>query len=235
MTHLVIGLGEVGAALQRVLKCEGLDPGKGIKGTMVSYYEMLHICFPYSPEFEAQVNAYKKKFNPKILVIHSTVPIGTSKKLGACHSPIRGKHPKLADSIRTFTKYVGGTQAREVAAEFSKLGLRAYPVKSSDDTEAGKLFDLMQYGISILLNKEIRKYCDAHGLDFDTVYRRFNSSYNAGWVGMAQPQFVRQILEFKPGPIGGHCVVQMMHLLDSPSAKQIIKENEKYGGPKANE
>src|SRR4051812_21023221 len=110
MRHLVCGCGEVGAALRSILECDGEDLALKITPRSVRY-DVLHICIPYSDHFEAIVRGKQHLFSPAFTVIHSTVPIGTSEKLDALHSPVRGKHPQLEESIRTFVKYVGGPES----------------------------------------------------------------------------------------------------------------------------
>lgn len=189
---------------------------------------MMHVCIPYSSLFEDQVLEYMKYFTPRYTVIHSTVPIGTSWKLRATHSPIRGSHPDLAESVRTFVKYVGGPDSKDVAIEFEKYGIQCRANLYQENTEAGKLFDLMQYGASILVEKEIHEYCLGKGfLNYDFIYRDFNETYNKGWAEMKRTEVIRPVLKHMPGKIGGHCVSQMMELLDSPTAKKIIEENNK--------
>ncbi len=105
MTHetggyssLVVGLGEVGMALQEVLECDGHDPFKGIEAKE-GHYDVLHIAFPYNQtkyNFKTVVAEYRKKFTPNLVIIHSTVPVGVSRELDAVHSPIRGVHPHLS-------------------------------------------------------------------------------------------------------------------------------------------
>lgn len=225
MKHLVIGLGQVGKPLQEIFKCKGIDSQDMFNGES---FDIIHIAFPYSDKFISQVKEYQKIFSPKFTVIHSTVPIGTSAKVGALHSPIRGKHPNLKESILTFVKYISGPGCDTLAEEFQKFGLKTESILYTEDTEAGKLFDLMQYGAMILLEKEIYKYCEEHSyLNFNTVYRAFNQTYNQGYKEMGMPQVIRPVLSHVPGKIAGHCVVQMMSLLDSPTALKIILENKR--------
>lgn len=229
MNHLVIGLGEVGSSLRNILHCEGLDAGKNVKPQATSF-DVIHICFPYSEQFGAQVREYQEKyldpFGESHTVIHSTVPIGTSQSLGVMHSPVRGKHPHLSTSLKVFKKYIAGPGGMAMSKEFKKHDISAVFVgEDTNSTEAGKLFDLMQYGISILLNKEIKKFCDDNGIDFDLAYTHFNDTYNKGYSFMNMSQFVRPNLKYMPGKVGGHCVVQMMDLLNTPSAKKIINDN----------
>jgi hypothetical protein len=239
MKHLVIGCGEVGKALMEVLNCEGHDPQKGYDRMDAGPVDMLHICIPYSetrPEglsenvvwlpFKDWVREYQAWFKPTFTVIHSTVPIGTSDELGAHHSPIRGRHPHLAASIRTFRKYVAGPEADLIAGELGTFGIPMMSCSSARDTEAGKLIDLMQFGQAVLLEKSIHAFCEFNNLNFDLVYTHFNKSYNLGYAEIGEPQFHRPVLEHVDGPIGGHCVVQNMKWLDSPEAHEITISNE---------
>lgn len=225
MKHLVIGLGEVGSAIQQILQCDGYDNSKAGSMEIGQKYDILHICFTYGSDFVKHVIDYQVKYKPKYIVVHSTVPIGTCRAHGWTHSPIRGKHPDLKESILTFTKYIGGVNALAVGRELQKFGINIKVVTDADNTEAGKLYDLMQYAVSILLSKHIYKACKEKGLNFDTVYRDFNKTYNIGYQQMGMPEVNRPILEYKPGPIGGHCVVPMMSLLDDLLAKDIINAN----------
>lgn len=239
MRHIVIGCGEVGRALMEVLQCDGHDPQKGLSQLDSGPYDVMHVCMPYSegprpasisenivwkPFCESVVD-YQNWFKPRFTVIHSTVPIGTSDRLGASHSPVRGRHPYLAESLKTFVKYVGGRDSGAVALLLQDFGIPAVPVPNARDCEAAKLFDLMQFGSAILLEKEIHRYCSDRGLSFDIVYSEFNRSYTDGYAAMGEPQHCRPSLEHRPGPILGHCVVQNMPLLDSPTARQIIETN----------
>lgn len=224
MKHLVIGLGEVGKAVQKAFQCDGIDRDQEAQGP----YDVMHVCFPYSVDFPAQLAAYRLAYQPTYVVVHSTVPVGTCDALKVTHSPVRGKHPHLYESLCVFTKYIAGPTietANILAQEFEYWGIQSRAVPRAAETEAGKLLDLMQYGVSILLEKEIYEFCKKHGLDFETVYTNFNTTYNKGYTTMGDAHVVRPVLKHVDGPIGGHCVVQMMSLLDSPSAYFIIDIN----------
>ena len=174
MTHLVIGSeGEVGKALVSILKCDGHDPNKGVFAEASKAYDVIHIAIPWSDHFERSVGMYKNTFDPSLIIIHSTVPVGTSRKLGAVHSPVRGTHPDLEKGIRTFVKFFGGVGAEDMASVFRDLGVSVQVVENSEDTEAGKLVDTFQYGVFIALSKAIWAYCNERGVDFDVVYKMF--------------------------------------------------------------
>ncbi len=221
--HLVVGCGEVGKALMKVLNALGHDPNAGFICPNGTTCEYLHICIPYGEDFKRSVKTYESWFLPEYTIIHSTVPIGTSEDLNAHHSPIRGKHPDLAESIRTFVKYVAGVNATDICYELQRFGIDAKPCKYTRDTEAAKLLDLMQYANSILIEKEIHAFCETHDLDFDLVYGEFNKTYNRGYQSMGEPHLIRPILKHRTGPIGGHCVVQNMKHLSTPTAAKVIE------------
>jgi hypothetical protein len=73
----------------------------------------------------------------------------------------------------------------------------------------------------ILLNKEIRDYCNKHGVDFNIVYTEFNRTYNEGYEELGRKEVARPYLKYVDGKIGGHCVYQNSKLLDSKTAKAI--------------
>src|SRR3990167_1189192 len=136
---LIVGLGEVGKALKEVLseryEVDGLDKENT---KLKDGYDVIHICIPYTIDFVDEVLKYQLlylKLNG-LTIIHSTVPIGTSKKLGAVHSPIRGIHPNLKQGIKTFTKYFGGERAGEAAELFKDLVSEYVTTKDSDSIEA---------------------------------------------------------------------------------------------------
>lgn len=213
--HCVLGLGEVGSALKNVLKADGFDPRTG--GLFrVEKYDVIHICFPYNKEFENNVRSYQRWLKPTHTVIHSSVPVGTSDKLNAIHSPIRGVHPHLEKGIRTFVKYFGGKGAQEIANMLKAKGIKVCVVKSSRTTEALKLLDTTQYGLLILLNKLIKWWCDRNGIDFDIAYTHANATYNEGYLKLKRNEVVRPYLAYRNEKIGGHCVNENARLIKGP-------------------
>lgn len=215
---LIIGAGEVGSALAEVLK----DYAPILIDQMGDYGQIhpedtvhiMHICFPYSEDFINQVEQYQAKYEPHYTIVHSTVPVGTSTKLGAIHSPIRGLHPHLAEGIRTFIKFIGGPQASEVADYFRRAGLRVHLSDTPETTEAFKLFDTEYYRACIEFTQRVKNYCDEHHLPFHEVYTIGNQTYNEGYTALGHPEFVRPVLQPIMKEIGGHCVLPNKKLLE---------------------
>lgn len=217
---LVIGLGEVGKAIANILNCDGIDKDEIAPE---SRYKFLHICIGYSEKFIEAVEFYQSFYAADYTIIHSTVPIGTSRKLHATHSPIRGVHPELEEGIRTFTKYFGGPEAMVVGRIFEMKKIPVFFCNNQEDTEALKLWDTTIYGINILIEKEIYKFCKDHGLKFSTIYTHANYTYNKGYQKLGKPQYSKYMLEHRnEEKIGGHCILPNAKLLDSPLAKLLL-------------
>lgn len=228
LTHVVLGLGEVGQAIQALFNCGGYAE----RTEVMEPYDVLHICFPYTPGFEDEVQRYQGLSRAKYTIIHSTTPIGTADKVKATASPIRGTHPHIYESLFVFPKYVGGEHAKEVAQLFGEKDITVYIVQSARDAEAMKLWDTLQYGMMILLEKEIHEFCEIHHLDFGVVYTSANQTYNEGYRQLGRPEVVRPFLKHVPGPIGGHCIIENAKLIETSSADVLIAMNDVYGKTK---
>ena len=233
---LIVGFGEIGKSLHEVLyenyMCDVIDPAQNIDtATVGSKYDVMHICFPPIPNFIKIVKTYQKKYKPRYTVIHATVPIGTSEKCGAFHSPVRGVHPNIAEGIKTFTKYFA-PKNKYLAAYFRKAGVPIKELATARTTEALKIWDTTYYGWNIIFEKLLKEWCDKNKLDFDMIYTEGNNSYNAGYKILNRPEVVRPVLKHKDGEIGGHCVIHNLSLFKSPIAEFILKHNERFTLPK---
>lgn len=226
MNHLVIGKGQVGTAIKNILNCDWKDQEE-LEGT----YEVLHICFSYSDTFVKEVLDYKKKYGSSLVIIHSTVPVGTSRLCGAVHSPIRGVHPHLEQSIRIFVKYFGGqdeTKTLVASSIFSYHGIPIEILKNSETTELLKLTDTTTYGLNILIAKETKALCDKYGTSYEETYTKANDTYNLGYLKLNMPQFHKYNIKDMKGKIGGHCIIPNSLLLDTWLNDILREKNELY-------
>ena len=113
-TDLLVGFGEVGQALHSVLaerrKFVICDPPKKLN-PQTFQTDWLHVCIPYTNSFVDDVLDYREKFFPRFIVIHSTVPVGTTSRIvrsleqpeakdSITFSPVRGIHPHLGSRCR---------------------------------------------------------------------------------------------------------------------------------------
>lgn len=239
--HLILGAGQIGTALAEVLRTkfsvDVYDPyiePYNVEPPAWGRYDMIHVAYPYfNDEFIEITKDYYEKTrgtSPKPFVIHSSVPIGTTRRIceeqmksvahEAVHSPVRGVHPELRRSLKVFVKYVGYINkeiAEEVAREFSKVMIKTKLVEKPENTEALKLLSTLHYGVDITLMRKIKDYCDEEGLNFDDVYTNPTKTYNQGYKRLNHYQFIRPVLKPdwpKSGPgTGGHCIIENAILL----------------------
>ena len=229
MKSLIIGRGEIGSALYRILEQNYDTYIRDKKDFPIKGIEVLHICFPYFEGFVEEVKKYVSQYKPKYTIIHSTIPLGTTRKCGngIFHSPCMGIHPFLEEGIKTFTKYLSPPN-EELKQYFNRVGIKIMMVEEPENTEALKLWETTEYGWFIILEKEIKKWCEKKGLDFNLIYTEANKNYNEGYKKLGLKNVVRPILRHQEGKIGGHCVIPNCEVLDSEIAKIILNFNKKY-------
>jgi len=230
MNSLIIGKGEVGQALFNILQKTYHTTLRGKKEVEIGDVEFLHICYSFQENFIEITQKYIQQYNPKFTIIHSSVPVGTTKQLegNVWHSPVRGIHPNLEKGLTTFTKYIGGQYNYFIDKYFLDAGIQTSFLSSSETTEALKLWDTTQYGLMIMIQKEIYQWCKENNLNFDEVYTYPNKTYNKGYTQLDMEYVNRPILKQIDGKIGGHCVISNAKLLDSELAKLLLKQNETY-------
>ena len=241
--QLVVGAGEVGKALAEVLGIDVLDVHTAEEDSRE--VEILHIAFPWSEPSEAEkvtwdhgpvlevrqdgfvneVRRYADIHQATIVVVHSTVPVETCDPEGWIHSPIRGRHPHLAEGIRTFEKPVAGYNDIDVAlvrSVFASAGIETVAYPNARTSELGKLLELAQYGVEIRMQKEAYALARLHDVDPELAYYDMGLRYNRGWAQLYSPRFVKPVLAEVPGPIGGHCVAQNTPLLENDFFNEAV-------------
>jgi UDP-N-acetyl-D-mannosaminuronate dehydrogenase len=227
MKHLVIGSeGEVGQALVKIL-----ESGRNIKGSRKVYKhdlqtihpldikcDVLHICFPYSNDFEFHVINYVEKFgvNKTIVVIHSTVVPHTTSNLAkvidnVIYSPTRGRHPNLFDDILFWTKYLA-SESEEALGIMQKIyhivGLKTKIVKDTTSLEFAKHYSTLMFGLSLVVTQEVYAAKKAFNVDPEIIMEFINDT------GRVTKD--RKIYPFIES-IGGHCVIPNAKLFQSYS------------------
>jgi len=236
---IIVGYGEVGEALFKIEKNSQYEPfALDVNGRLPEQksilvddtIEVVHICFPFKTLviFRKDIVYYWKNYKPKLIIIHSTVPVGTTEDLckyipcPIVHSPIRGVHPELYKGLLEFVKYVGGTNesATKGVDYLKSIGLKAERLGTSSDTELMKILSTTYYGWNILFAKEAQKLCTYYGLDYDKVYTTPNKSYNEGYRKLGMEYVVRPVLVPPKKHIGGHCVSQNTQFLPESLLKK---------------
>lgn len=228
----ICGYGQIGMAIGKIYEpfIRGAEPPhklliKDLKFDEFgdNYFDIIHICIPYNEQFEEIVKDVLRKHAPRIAVIHSTVKVGTTKKIYdefpfVLHSPVRGIHPHLYEGIMTFIKFIGTDNlllGQELRRHFKSLGLyHVKVVNGSKTTELLKLTDTTYYGLCIAYHDFVKKLCDQEGVDFEIVMTEANKTYNKGYYALGKENVRRPVLYPPPDhQIHGHCVCQNTQLL----------------------
>ena len=227
----ILGYGEIGKAVAQFYKdplIKDLYRDDGLEGIQI-----LHVCIPWSKNFVKIVRKEIRNSKPRLTIIHSTVKVGDTKKIGGniVHSPVKGVHPFLYESIQTFIKYIGADSKK--AGQMAKRHLETLGIKTkvfypASTTEAIKLWETTQSAWGIILQKEIKRWCDKKKLKFDIVYTEANRGFNRGYSALGYKDELLSIFRDVPGKIGGHCLIPNCKLLDSKVAMTILKENENF-------
>jgi UDP-N-acetyl-D-mannosaminuronate dehydrogenase len=248
-TVLIVGLGEIGHTLFALLNeakksftVYGLDLDNAkmnalgqSRSKIPNKIDTIHICLPCNNQqkFVEVIAGYVEEFKPKLAIINSTVPPGTTLKVAekckclVAHSPARGVHisaEHMKWEMKRWTKYVGGANAAAGEAarkHFEKLGLIVKVLKSCRETELAKLFETTYRAWMIACFQEMHRISRAFGADFDETVDFLEDTHRL--------RFDRPVMF--PGVIGGHCLIPNTELLlkayDSEFLRLILESNEK--------
>jgi hypothetical protein len=237
MKNLIIGLGEIGKAVQEVI-----DPTANIydiklrssfNRKRIINVDIMHICFPYTDSFITQVWDYIAQYEPQHVVVWSTVPMGVTKKLGrrVIHTPVEGKHPDLANSIRLMTRWIGYNDldsAKFFDKYFKKAKLKTRLVEDTRVTEGLKLLSTTEYGINLMFADYKKRVFDDIDADFELT-KEWNRDYNKLYKKLGlDKQFQKFVLDAPEGVIGGHCVRENSRLLNKLFPDKWVERIGKY-------
>jgi UDP-N-acetyl-D-mannosaminuronate dehydrogenase len=228
---VVVGLGEVGKPLLEIAsehhRAIGVDIAPPTEP--IGNVDVLHVCYPFQiKDFLGETARYIKLFKPSLTIINSTVAVGTTRavaeRTGAAvaYSPVRGKHVRMREELRSYTKFVGAidpASGQHAAEHFESIGLKTKILSAPEAAELAKLTETTYFGLMIAWAQEVERYCD----QVDQSYEEIASFYD-------EISFFPSIKYF-PGIIGGHCVMPNIEILrklnDSPILRAIQSSNQK--------
>lgn len=231
MQLLLVGYGEIGKGVYDVFSkyhsIDIVDPSKGyniIRSNFIQYDLML-ITIPYSDKFIDIVNEYKHSFNVQNVLVFSTTQIGTCKQLGACHSPVEGKHPNLAESINRTYKWLGGNASPCIdmcKRFFEESDFHYVHLEDSNHTEFLKLRSTTVYGVNIEFARYSKATCDDLNMDYDLI-KMWDQWVNDLYASFDMNWATRYVLDAPSGPKGGHCVTPNAKLLNKIYPNTLVK------------
>jgi hypothetical protein len=208
---LVVGLGEVGGPLLAVLRGAHRAEGRDIEDRDFHGVQVLHLCFPFGPDFVPTASGYISRYRPEVAVINSTVVPGTTRSIQettgvpTVYSPVRGKHTRMTEELRRYRKFVAGSPAKAVRLvedHFCAAGMTTQRMSSLEALELAKLLETSYFGVLVAWAQEMDRFAGSVGADYWETLGFFEE------IGFLPP------VGFEPGFIGGHCVMPNLDLLE---------------------
>lgn len=238
---VVAGLGEIGNPIRQLISkatnTVGYDKNPAITDKISKHdslqTRLLHVCIPFNENFERSVIELNKKFTPLGIVIHSTIGLGTTKKLQQkleipiIYSATRGVHKRMLYDLRRYTKFYAiekdAPNAKWATSNYSDL-LKKCRVKSKQMTdpitlELSKIIvDTSYYGWLINYAQLSNMIAIKHKVDYDEMWSFADEIHK--YLGNRPKMF--------PGFIGGHCVIPNLALINDQTLDLIKEINHDY-------
>jgi hypothetical protein len=223
MINCILGAGQVGSVIKYALKShtDMFDVGEWEYNEVDC--DILHICIPYSKKFDKTIIKAVEVFKPKIMVIHSTVKPGTSKKFNCLYSPVLGRHSDdFENNSKLYRKMFAGSLDLYAVVKKEFNFNCEYWNEDTDELEFSKIMSTTRMYWELIYNKELSRQCKKLGFSFNNVYHRWTDNYNAGieikhW-GWRRTQFNEMTDELP----GGHCLRPNIHLVDNLITRIIV-------------
>ena len=241
--NIVAGLGEIGNPILKLISKGSLTVGYDINEKLInqkqySKYQnlptrFLHICIPFNDKFIDNTISLYKKFKPEIIVIHSTISPGTTKKIQRklripiIYSATRGIHRRMLSDLKRYTKFFSIEQnaprAKWASTNFQKL-MKNCKIKTKKminplTLELAKIVvDTSYYGWLINYAQLSNMIAIENRVNYDEMWSFADEIHKL--LGNRPKMF--------PGFIGGHCVIPNLKLIDLEQLWQIDKINNYY-------
>ena len=240
---IVVGLGEIGNPILKLLSKKYTVVGYDINKKLMSESKFkklesrktsfLHIAIPVTSKFQSSVFNLQKKFNPECIVIHSTLPPGTTEyiqkksDIPIIYSATRGIHKRMLFDLKRYTKFFAITSSapRRTFAinEFKKImkinGVKTKQMSKPETLELAKIIcDTSYLGWLINYAQLSNMIAIKHGVNYDEMWS-FSDEIQ---------KFLGNRPKMYPGFIGGHCVIPNLDLLHNQTLDLIKTINNKY-------
>lgn len=193
--NVVVGLGEIGRPILQLISGRSLAVGYDINEKLMDKrkfgkYEklktsFLHICIPFSKDFIKNVISLVSKFDPEVIVIHSTISPGTTNHLQAkltipvIYSATRGVHKRMLYDLKRYTKFYAiepnASRVEWASQAYSKLmkkcGVKTKRMSKPIVLELAKIVvDTSYYGWLITYAQLSNMIALEHRVDYDEMW-----------------------------------------------------------------
>ena len=238
---VVIGLGEIGLPIYKLISknfpVDGIDKLENLnkeKSSLKSHsVELIHICTPYSKNLYSIIKKFTKKYQPKAVVIHSTISPNTTeiiqKKIDIpiIYSATRGVHKRMLTDLKRYTKFYSvydwAPHANLASKIFQKrmktCNVKTKKISNPLTLELSKIVvDTSYYGWLINYAQISKIISQKYKIDYDEMWS-FSDEIH---------KFLKNRPKMFPGFIGGHCVIPNLELIDNELLNQIDKINKNF-------
>ncbi len=240
---LVMGLGEIGEPMYKVLQKGGVtigydtDPKKMNSKQYELYKEkpisFVHICIPFTKKFVTTVVNIAKQKKPQALIIHSTIEPYTTKRIQkkldipVFYSATRGIHSRMIKDLKKYIKFYSvydwapNTKwaSKMFIKKMKKAGIKTKKMSTPLSLELAKIIvDTSYYGWLINYAQLSNMIAIKHGIDYDEMWTFSDEIHK--YLGNRPKMY--------PGFIGGHCVIPNLDLIKEKSLYEIDKINNLY-------
>ena len=240
---IVAGLGEIGFPILKLVSKSGLAIGYDINPKLMDEkkfrkYEklktsFLHICIPFSDNFIKNILSLVSKFNPEVIVIHSTISPGTTSKLQSqlqipvIYSATRGVHKRMLHDLKRYVKFFAveptAPRSKWASSAYSsmmkKCGVKTKKMTTPLTLELAKIIvDTSYYGWLINYAQLSNMIAIKHKVNYDEMWSFADEIQK--FLGNRPKMF--------PGFIGGHCVIPNLDLIKDDTLNLIKDINSDY-------
>ena len=205
MKILIVGFGDVGSALHKIIKVSGICGKSGLQifdpfidfHPMDKEFDIMHICIPHNDKFVRNFLTITESFRSKVVIIESTIPIdcfdnvelkeNMEKSSLWIYSPVRGTHPNIVTGLKHFVKF-GAPIFLTQWISFNVFVVNYYrsidiPFKPCSDYKAlilGKILSTTWYGMLIAFCNMTNKICTDNKISFRESYNNWMSTDEIG-------------------------------------------------------
>ena len=240
---VVAGLGEIGSPILKLFSKTEIIVGYDLNEKLMNKNKFnklenlptsfLHITIPVTAKFDSNVIQLYKKFKPDCIVIHSTIPPGTTERLQKklksplIYSATRGVHKRMLSDIKLYTKFFSISNSapkKQWAVKiFSKkmrdCGVKTKKMSKPETLELAKILCDTSY-LGWLIN---------YSQITNVIAKNFGVNYDEMWTFSDEiHKHLGNRPKMYPGYIGGHCVIPNLELINNKTLNLIKEMNTSY-------
>tara|TARA_B110000014_G_C20047065_1_gene544507 strand:+ start:66 stop:827 length:762 start_codon:yes stop_codon:yes gene_type:complete len=249
---VVAGLGEIGLPILKILSKKENIVGYDLNEKLMDEKKFnkfndiptsfLHIAIPVTKKFDSNLIKLSKKFQPECIVIHSTIPPGTTEKMQKkfdcplIFSAIRGVHKRMSKDMKRYTKFFALSNSapkkewaiKSFSKKMKNCGIKTKLMSTPETLELAKILcDTTYLGWLINYSQITNVIAKNFGVDYDEMWT-FSDEIH---------KFLGNRPKMYPGYIGGHCVIPNLELINNKTLNLIKEMNDSYlkkSNPKSN-